>query len=171
MNYSGVPFDAMRGHLLSVDDARTELARTEVHERVQFSAGESGLDVTYGKGWYEGEMTEAAPVWLTTPDHHTFALPRQAAAQLGSTCHINRGYQQMIPPELLADQVRWWLREGLADHDLQLFLADATADGPDEGTRVPLANAQTRAAVVPYSNTDFLDVALSRLSARYGPQA
>jgi hypothetical protein len=171
MTYPGVPFDAMAGHLLTVDDARGELARTEVRDRVQFSCGESELDVTFGKGWDEAELTGAAPVWLTTPDHHTFALTFQAAQQLGSTCHINRGYQRMIPPDLLADQVRWWLREGLAGHDLQLFLGEETAEGPDEGTRVPVAVAQARAAVIPYSNTEFLDTALDRLRAAYGEEA
>jgi hypothetical protein len=167
MYESAVPLSAMS--LLTPDQARAQLSATEPLASQPFKLGQAGLNVTYEDGWHNRELTDAAPVWLEVPDVGRFQLTRQAAWQLGSTCRVPRDYQQSIPAALMASNANWWLREGLGDREIQLLLAGTGND--QGGTSVPLAVAQTRSSVVPFSNLRFLDIVLDQIGAKYGAEA
>jgi hypothetical protein len=167
--------------LLSLDEAREQFARTEPLAQVTFATlgGESRAApvISYDKGWAklaggEEKVTPTRPVgaWLTVPQlGKTFQLTYQAAQQLGSTCRIPQDYQISVPPDLLAEHVNWWLAEGLGERLLKLLLAGAGED--EAGTKVPLAVAQTRATVTPFSNLELLDRVLAVVAGWFGKEA
>jgi hypothetical protein len=172
MDYTTVPFEDPDGHMLSVEEARRRLALTEpLDDGTTFwtGTGDPDLGVVYQKGWFDGDPTESAAVWLTVPGLGTFQLTYQAAQQLGSTCRINKRYQVAVPPSLLAEHVNWWLAEGLGERELKLLLAGSGAD-PD-GVKIPLAVAQCRATIVPFSNLRLLDTVLTVIREKLGGAA
>lgn len=169
MDYTAVPFDGGAVGMLTVSEARGRLAETEPIDGTTFWTRTEGIEVVYGKGWTEVEMTEAAPVWVTLPDGQVFQMTRQAARQLGSTAKVNQRYQEFIPPERLSDLVTWALREGLAESELKLLTA---GEGESvTGAPVPLAVGQCRATIVPFSNVRLLDIVLLSIRAKFGHAA
>jgi hypothetical protein len=170
VDYSDVPFDGEAAGMLTVAEARTVLAATEPIEAVTFWTGDPGIEVTYGKGWYEAGPLEAAPAWLTVPDGTVYQLTRQAADQLGSTAKVNKKFQEFLPPALLSAVVTWALREGLEERELKLFIA-GTGRSADDTEDVPLAVAQTRATIVPFSNLRLLDIVLLAVRSELGNEA
>jgi hypothetical protein len=168
MEYSAVPYDALNETLLTVGEARQRMATTEPLDCVTFWTGSLDNRIGYGKDWFESEPTEASTAWLAVPGRGMFQLTFQAAQQLGSTCRINQKYQIAVPPELLASHVNWWLQEGLEERELKLLIAGT---GEFEGRPVPLAVAQCRATIVPFSNLQLLDVILATIRARLGDAA
>lgn len=163
MTYPAVPLTAM--NMLSMEEARRRLAGTETSGEVTFACGNQDLDVRYDKGWGDGELTDPAAAWLTVPDAGIYQLTFQAARQLGSTCRIPQELQVDWSTGLQTSAVRWFLREGLGERQLKL-LTSGEGEAPD-GSFCPLAVAQTRAAVSPFSNLRLLDVVLERVAARF----
>jgi hypothetical protein len=174
VEYSSVPFDAGAAGMLTLAEARSRFAGTEVLGDITFWTRDPALRAVYGKGWAEVALTEPAPVWLYLPDGRfpdgrPVQLTRQAAQQLGSTCKANKRYQEFIPPEKLSDLATWALQEGLKESELKL-LTSGTGAGPDDA-EVPLAVAQARATVTPFSNLRLLDLVLLAARAKLGNAA
>jgi len=167
--YSPEPFDADEAGLLTVAGAREQLAESDALGSATFWTRADGLAVFYGKGWAETGLTDPAPAWLTLPDGHVYQLTRQAAQQLGSTAKANKRYQEFIPPDLLTANVNFALREGLPETEMKLLLA---GEGKDrDGAACPLAVAQCRGSVTPFSNARLLDVVLLTIRAKLGHAA
>lgn len=169
VEYSAVPFDPAEAGLLTVEEVRARLVAADALGEATFWTRADGLTVRYGKGWSETGLTDPAPVWLTLPDGQVYQLTRQAGQQLGSTAKANKRYQEFIPPENLTSDVNFALREGLPETELKLLLA-GEGKGPD-GAVVPLAVAQCRASVVPFSDAALLDVVLLTIRAKLGNAA
>jgi hypothetical protein len=174
MLYSTVPVDAMRDQLLTLEDIQGRFARTEPLSEVTFNLSE-GADITFGedqddhgevRSWHQREGTEAAPAWLTLPHGEKYQLTQQAVSQLASTCHITQGYQTLIPSELLRHNMHWWLHTGLGALELKLLVAGRGAD--EGGQDVPLAVAQCRETITPFSNLRLLEKALEGIYGTYG---
>jgi hypothetical protein len=169
VDYSAEPFDAGEAGLLTVEEVRARLAESDALGSAVFWTREDGLSVRYGKGWAEVGLADPAPVWLTLPDGHVYQLTRQAAQQLGSTGKANKRYQEFIPPENLTSDVNFALREGLKAVELKLLLAGEGKD--QDGAAVPLAVAQCRGTVVPFSDARLLDIVLLTVRAKLGHAA
>jgi hypothetical protein len=172
MDYTAIPFEDPDGLMLSVDEARRRLALTEpLDDGTTFwtGTGDPDLSVAYEKGWFDGDPTDPAAVWLNVPGLGQYQLTFQAAQQLGSTCRINQRYQIAVPPSLLAAHVNWWLTEGLGERELKLLLAGSGAN-PD-GVKIPLVVAQCRATIVPFSNLRLLEVVLDVIREKLGDAA
>lgn len=168
MEYSAVPFDAdARASMLTVDELRAQLAASEPLDSVTFWTGQPEIQVVYGKGWHETEPAASCPVWLETTDHGWFQLTKQAALQLGSTCRVNQRFQEFTPFDILNRHVSWALHEGLGERELKLLVVGTGGEGPD-GEDCPLALAQTRATVVPFSNLELLNVVLHVIRRKLG---
>jgi hypothetical protein len=163
--------------LLSLDTAREAFSQTEPLASVVFW---TGVDVdrteppvvSFGEKWFlHLNEIEPAEAWLVVPElNAVYQLTFEAARQLGSLCHINQAYQQMVPPTLHEDAVRWWLKEGLGARQLKLLLSPHPGADMD-GAPCPLAVALTRATVTPFSNLSLLDAGLSVVRALYSPEA
>jgi hypothetical protein len=169
VEYSTELFDAEQAGLLTVEAVRGRLAESDALGSATFWTGQDGLSVSYGKGWAEAGLADPAPVWLTLPDGQVYQLTRQAAQQLGSTAKANKRYQEFIPPENLTSDVNFAIREGLPETELKLLLA-GEGKGPD-GAVVPLAVAQCRASVIPFSDARLLDIVLLTIRAKLGHAA
>jgi hypothetical protein len=177
MEYSTVPVEAMRDQLLTLDHIREEFEKTEPLSEVAFNLSE-GAGITFGEDefggksgalWHERGDTDPAPAWLELPHGERYQLTRQAVSQLASTCHITQGYQTLIPSDLLRTNMLWWLSTGLGALDLKLLAAGRGTD--ENGGDVPLAVAQCRETITPFSNLRLLDAALESIYGRYGEDA
>lgn len=172
MKYSTVSFDAAAAGMLTVAEATERLSVAEPTDNLRFFLGDPGIDITYGKNWYEDQVkTAPVPVWLTLPDGTRVQLTYQAALQLGSTCRINQRVQEFFPPEIMHDMVLYALREGLGDKTELKLLLSAEPGKDETGGEVPLAVAQTRATVTPFSNARLLETALQAVRDKLGSEA
>jgi hypothetical protein len=187
VEYSAVPFTDQDGVMLSVRVVREQLAAFDSLSSSCHWTGTDQIEVVYGKGWTETELTEATSAWLKA-DNRVYQLTRQAAGQLASTCRVNRKFGEWLPPELLSMAVTWALREGLGEKEIKLLLSGRgepgpfwTAPEPAEGQELspeeleppacPLAVAQTRATVEPFSNVELLDAVIMAARAAFGDAA
>lgn len=162
---SAVSFDDMKAHLFSLDAAREMFSKTEPLTEATFDTGDSGIRVEYGENWATGELTDPVPVWLSVPAGERYQLTRQGATQLGSTCRVNQKYQEWLPPGLLQDAVNWALRTGLGERELKLLTAGT---GEYNGGEVPLAVAQCRATISPFSNLRLMEIVIERARQLFG---
>ena len=160
--------DGSEARMLTVADARAALAVGEDGTSVTFWTGEPEITITYGEKWFAGELTDPAPAWLLVPGGLRYQLTRQAACQLGSTAKANRRYQEFLPPANLSADVNFALREGLGQREVKLLLSESVSGTAEDGTEIPLAVAQTRAKVVPFSNLRLLDIAMLAARAELG---
>jgi hypothetical protein len=163
------PFDAGEAGMLTLDQARERLASTEpLDDGTRFWTKDPGTQVIYGKGWAEAAMTEPAQAWLYLAGQE-YQLTRQAARELGSTARIPQKLQEFVPNEKLSDLVTWALQEGLPESELKVLLSGSGLS--EAGSAVPLAVAQTRAPLVPFSNLRLLDTVLLAVRAKLGHEA
>jgi hypothetical protein len=169
VEYSTEPFDAEQAGLLTVEAVRGHLAESDALGSATFWTREDGLTALYGKGWAEVGLADPTPAWLTLPNGHVYQMTRQAAQQLGSTAKANRRYQEFIPPDNLTSDVNFALREGLKSVELKLLLAGEGKD-PD-GAACPLAVAQCRGTVIPFSDARLLDIVMLTIRAKLGHAA
>ena len=174
MDFTTVPFPAA-DQMLTVDEARERLAVTEPLDFITFYTCEPGIEMHYGKGWPDGELTGPSSAWLTVPDGTVYQLTRQCASHIGSVARVNQKYAEWLPPEMLSANVTWALTEGLRKKsgdgiELKMLVAGT---GRDEGDTedVPLAVAQARATVEPFSNVELLNVVLLAVRAKLGSEA
>ena len=173
----------MADDLLTLAEVREQFALTEPLASVSFGTDPGWLATErpvaiFGEKWMrgsgpEGEPLQTEPVqaWLEVPELNgqRFQLTFQAAQQLGSTCRIPRDLQISIPPEHQQGLVNWFLAEGLGIRRVKLLLAGTGQD--EHGNQVPLAVAQTRDTVQPFSNIELLDQVLAVIAAKFGAQA
>jgi hypothetical protein len=174
VDFTTVPFPAA-DQMLTVDEARERLAVTEPLEFITFYTCEPGTEMHYGKGWPDGELTGPSSAWLTVPDGTVYQLTRQCASQVGSVARVNQKYAEWLPPGLLSVNVTWALTEGLrkkSGDGMELKLLHAGTGRNEEDTEdIPLAVAQTRATVEPFSNVELLNAVLLAVRAKLGNEA
>jgi hypothetical protein len=167
-----VDFGQMREKLLPLSTVQEALASTEPLAEVAFVAGHSAnaffQSTQDGQPWYKASLTDAAPVWLDVPSGERYQLTHQAAMQLASECHVTRGYQELVPGQLLAENVNWWLKNGLGDKELKLLVSGTGGDKDNPGQNIPLVRAVCRHTVSPFSNLHLLEVMLAGLQKQYG---
>lgn len=174
MDFTTVPFPAA-DQMLTVDEARERLAVTEPLDFITFYTCEPGIEMHYGKGWPDGELTGPSSAWLTVPDGTVYQLTRQCASQIGSVARVNQKYAEWLPPQMLSVNVTWALTEGLRKKsgdgmELKLLVAGTGRD-EDDTRDVPLAVAQTRVTVEPFSNVELLNAVLLAIRAKLGNEA
>jgi hypothetical protein len=173
-----VTIEDMKDRLWTLDKAREELSRTENLHGTRFSAGSTDTNVVYGmdknednsdRRWHAREQHDPAPVWLNTREGSKYQLTSQAAHQLGSECHFPLQLQESLPEDLLAQNVNWWLGEGLEDKELKALTTGSREGVAEDGkTKVPLAVAICRSPVIPYSNLRIFDALVAGAQKRYG---
>lgn len=173
MDFTTVPFTEA-GQMLTVDEARERLAVTEPLDFITFYTCEPGIEMHYGKGWPDGDLTTPSSAWLTVPDGTVYQLTRQCASQIGSVARVNQKYAEWLPPELLSVNVTWALTEGLKKKsgdgvELKILVAGTGRDEQDTED-IPLAVAQTRATVEPFSNVELLNAVLLAVRGTLGDE-
>lgn len=166
--------------LIPLAEARERFAETEPLASVSFGTDPGYTDAErpraiFSEKWMrptspdaeEPLPTQPVPVWLEVPelDGRRFQLTFQAARQLGSTCRIPQDLQISIPADYQAGLVNWFLATGLGIRRVKLLLAGTGAD--EHGSPVPLAVAQTRDTVQPFSNLALLDQVLAVIASKF----
>jgi hypothetical protein len=169
MTWTSVPFDADDAGMIPVDDARARLALGDQLGSFTFECGEDGLAVVHGADWFTVPDLEPAPAWLYVPSGGWFQLTHMAAKQVGSTARVPKKLQEFLPAPLLSQAANFALRDGLGERPLKLLLSGSGAD--QNGERVPLAVAQCRDTIVPFSDVTLLDTVLRCARARFGDEA
>jgi hypothetical protein len=173
VDFTDIPFPAA-DQMLTVDEARERLAVTEPLDFITFYTCEPGIEMHYGKGWPDGELTGISSAWLTVPDGTVYQLSRQCASQVGSVARVNQKYAEWLPPELLSVNVTWALTEGLrkkSGDGVELKILVAGSGRNEEDTEdIPLAVAQTRATVEPFSNVELLNAVLLAVRGTLGDE-
>lgn len=176
MHATSVSIDDMRDQLHSLDWARQQLAQTEPLASVPFTTGGAiSLHIEEadngGKAWHDRDLGAPAPAWLELSGGERYALTRQAVRELASTCRIPQKLQEEIPAWLLETNCNWHLHDGLGERELQLLTSGTAAyPGPADGLgTLPLARAQCRATIEPFSNLGLMDTILEGFEKKYGP--
>jgi hypothetical protein len=171
-----VTIDQMKDKLLTPDEFREELSKTEPLTSLRFAPGSLETHVSYGtdvgddgaeRRWHSREWTDAAPAWLHSRELGTVQLTYQAAQQLGSECRVPRQLQESWPDALLAEVVNWTLANGL-DNTKDLKVLQAGLGKDPDGNECPLAVASCRGTLTPFSNLRLFDAMINAAQKRYG---
>lgn len=170
MAWTSVPFDAAAAGMLTVEEARERLAPGDQLGSVVFECGDPDLTIVHEDGWFARGLTEPAPAWLDVPGAGTFQLTHQAAKQIGSTARIPQRLQEFLPEAVLGDAVNFALRKGLGSKRALKLLTVGEGVTPG-GVPVPLAVAQCRDTITPFSDAVLLDTVLRCVRGRFGDEA
>jgi hypothetical protein len=150
-----VNIDELRGQLIPLEDARERMAATEPLTAVSLEPG-AGAEVRLGDSWHTGKLTDPADAFLrVSSDGAEYQLTRQAAAQLGSECHIPRKGQEWMSAAVLQGVINYGLAGGL-DKPYKLLAQDTTVLGV------------TRQTITPFSNLALADAVVEGICAKYG---
>jgi hypothetical protein len=168
--WTSVPFDARAVGMLTVEEALARLAPGDQLGSVVFDCGDPDLTVAHEDGWFARELTDPAPAWLDVPGAGTFQLTHQAAKQLGSTARIPQRLQEFLPEAVLDDAVNFALRKGLGSKRALKLLTAGAGVSPG-GAQVPLAVAQARDTITPFSDVRLLETVLRCVRAQFGDEA
>lgn len=161
-----ITVDTMRDKLLPLDTVREALARTEPLGVHTFTVDDNVL-FALDNGWNhgidarDGNETVPATVYFGPTLDTEFRLTKDALLEATSICGIPKAYAARCPGNLLADQLNFWFRSGLAGRaqtpkEFQLLVAGDNAA------------AITKASVTPFSNLALLEQTLDGIEARYG---
>jgi hypothetical protein len=153
-----------------VEETLERLAPGDQLGSVIFDCGHEELTITHAGDWFERIPTDPAPAWLEVPGMGTFQLTHQAAKQIGSTARIPVKLQEFLPADTLGDAVNFALRKGLGSKRA-LKLLTFGQGGDQNGERVPLAVAQCRDTITPFSDVKLLETVLKCIRARFGDEA
>lgn len=152
-----------RDKLITLDQAREVLGRTEPLAYVNFETGDK-VRFRIEDGWNEdvatlhGTEPVSAFVNLTEGqnDGREFQLTLDALQQAAGQFGMGKGLVERTPGHLTEDMLNYWFRTGL-DKSLQLMVM-----GNDQ-----LGSAFTRDSVQPFSNLAILDKALEVIERRH----
>ena len=158
-----VSFEEMRGHLLTLEDVRGQLAATEPLIQSTFFPSDD-VEFTVPPAWAgAGDDDDCGAVLKTRDDD--FTLSKISLLEAGAAVGIPRKLQERMPARILQDALHWWFRGGAGGKEFKVLASRS----PDLDR--PLARAMCRGTVVPFSNLALLDIATERIRARYGDDA
>lgn len=169
MAWTSVPFDAGSAGMIPVDEARRRLALADTLGSLTFECGHEELSVVHGADWFAVPPLDPAAAWLRVPDGGWLQLTHMAAKQIGSTARVPKKLQEFLPPPLMSQAANFALREGLGDRPLKMLLS-GLGSGPD-GDPAPLAVAQCRDTIEPFSDARLLDTVLAAARSEFGDEA
>ncbi len=161
-----ITVDTMKPKLLTLDEVRNRLARTEPLGAEPFTVGDE-IRFTVETGWNHGidakDGTDLVGVWASLGKHagytRDYQLTKDAVLEATSLTGMNKTFAAKSPHQLLEPTLNYWFREGLGDkriRDYQFLIAAGRAA------------AVTRASIVPFSNLRLVDEALNAIEDRYG---
>lgn len=170
--HPAVHIDKMRDQLITLDQAREELAVTEpLGEKL--IVADSNVEFEIPDDWTSRDVGDDEPlegavikVGGSGSSAGEYTLTRNSLLETGSACRITRGYQKAIPPDLLRVNLEWWFHHGhrTSDGDEKEFkLLTRESDN-----QPPTVAAFTRGAVIPFSNLHLLDAMLAGIEAKFG---
>jgi hypothetical protein len=157
---NAVDIEEMRGKLLTLDDVRERLGRTEPLADRVFEAPQAQIRLEHGWAGDGTDDTALANAWLRIQgEQDEIRLTKQAALEVGAFCRLPRELQKDAPPDLVQVFVNRMLTENLArSKEMKLLVR------PSDNT----GTALTRNTIQPFSNLEFLDIMLAGIQSAYG---
>jgi hypothetical protein len=150
--------EEMRPRLLTLDQARARLGKTEPLRELKFEAG-SAVQFRFPEDWdevvEETDGLDAMDVFATLGGStQEYRLTKDAVLEAGAKIGIPRKLQERTPSHLLSQQFNWWFggRGGWDGKSFKAFVADKPGDDDR-----PLAVAFGSATISPFSNLEILD--------------
>lgn len=149
----------VRNKVLTLDDARLVLGKTEPLAFVDFETGDH-VSFRVEEGWNEDIETKHgtdpvavfANVSRGGATQREFQLTLDAVHQATTSFGMGKGYVDKSPAFLTEEAMRWWFQTGM-DREFRLHVI-----GEDQ-----LGMALTRPSVEPFSNLNLLDALLERI--------
>jgi hypothetical protein len=146
--------------LLTLDDVRERLERTEPLDTYEFEVGGNAIgfklgdDVNHGlKALQPNDPVNA----FVTISGKELQLTRDAFYQFGAEAYMPKGFLANSSPHVIAEQLNEQFGGGLGNKDYKVLAVNGNK-----------AAAMTRGALVPYSNLRLLQTALDGIEAKYG---
>lgn len=164
MHATGFTIDEAKQKMITLDDARERLARTEPLASYGFPVGD-GVRFRISDEWNHGvealqddDIVPASVLVGPEGGRQEFQLTKAALLEATSTVGLSKGYVQKTPNHFIEDQLNYWFRGGLGNKSYKVLTA---------GTG-QTAVAFTREAIQPFSNVRLLDNVLDGIEAKYG---
>lgn len=156
---------SMKPKLLTLDQVRESLGRTEPLTTCDFAIGDA-VRFRLEDDWHHhtdsAEGTDPVRAYIQIgkgPGTNEYQLTKDALLEATSVCGLTKTYSARCPGPLLEPQLNYWFREGLSHkpiRDYQLLIAGGNGA------------AITRASIQPFSNLRLLEQVLHGIEARYG---
>src|SRR5579872_4046178 len=138
--------EQMRSRLLTVEQARERLGRTEPISEVSFEA-QKGVQFRVEKEWDEvadaTEGTDLVPAFVRFfPNGADFRLTKDALMEFGAKVGIPRKLQERTPAHLLEPQLNWWFEGngGWEGKKFKSFVSGSQVNAMGSGTIQPFSN-------------------------------
>ncbi len=159
----------MRSKMLTLDQARDVLARTEPMTPVPFTVGDA-IRFRAEPGWNHGIKAHAdnAPVGVYASIGigtwaKEYKLTKATVEEVGLAFGMPRAYTLDCPAELLVPHLNYWMREGLLTlprkkKDYQFLISDGTAI------------AFGKQGIKPFSNLALLDQAVAGIGQHFATE-
>jgi hypothetical protein len=147
----------MRPRLLTLDQAREKLSRTEPLDELKFEAAKE-VRFTLPENWdvvaEELDGTDDTGASATLLSGQKYRLTKDALLEAGAKVGIPRKLQMRTPAKLLEPWLNWWFQGngGWEGKSFKSFVSGA--DGPDQW---PLVIAFGSGSISPFSNLGILD--------------
>lgn len=161
--------EEMRPRLLTLDQARERLARTEPLREFKFEA-QTGVVFRVGEDWDSVAETtqgmERIDAYATLyPDGDEYQLTKDALLEAGAKVGIPRKLQERTPASILVDQLNYWFAGARGRWDGREFKAFVSGEGGMDS--VPLVIAFGSGTINPFSNLRILDQLVAGVQAYY----
>jgi hypothetical protein len=156
---SNITIDDVKSKLLTLDDVRERLARTEPLSVHEFGS-EDGVAFRLEPDFNHG--LDALPGNLAIPGYVSIGqtelqLTRDALYEIASEAKMSKGFLNTYSAELVSEVLNSYVVSGMGGKSYKIL-----------GIQGNTAAAIPRASVMPYSNLRFLELALEAIEARYG---
>lgn len=146
----------MRPKLMTLDQAREKLSRTEPLNELKFETGSDvnfKLPVNWDEEVDELEGTEDTGATVTLASAQQYRLTKDALLEAGAKIGIPRKLAMRTPAHLLEPWLNWWFtgNGGWTDKSFKAFVSS------DTGMANPLVIAFGSGTISPFSNLGILD--------------
>ncbi len=158
-----ITIDEMSAKLLTLEQLRLQLARSEPVKAIPFTIGD-GIRFSAEPGYHHGmsarDADEPMPVYVDLGGG-PLQLTRTALEEASAAVNLKKDYVRDCPAELVVPHLNYWFREGLfgkrKSRDFQFVVND-------DGHAVTF----TKRGLTPFSNMALLEQATAMIYKRFG---
>lgn len=153
------PIEQVRDHLMSLDDAREILARTEPLVTVPIDAA-TGASFRLLPHWNSGldnvSGLDLVDAYISI-DNHEYQMTKDAALEATSICGLPKAYVARTPSEFIEPQLNYWYSGNHLSNEYKALIRGHES----------LA-ALNKSSIVPFSNLRLVEEALGGIEQKYG---
>lgn len=154
-----ITIDQVKDKLLTLDDVRERLARTEPFTTHEFGSEDHvafRLDPDFNHGLEAANGNVPIPAYMSIGQTE-LQLTSDALYEIAAEAKMSKGFVNTYSHDRIAEDLNWYYLNGLNGKTFKVM-----------GVRDNTAAAFTRASVFPYSNLRLLETILESVEAQYG---